>query len=142
MRKRQGNQPDRRIAPAGTIATAELEALRERASYVGTANHKLRPGDYGFVPSHNPRPSKSPCDDLRPVLSAEATRLFRSGISKGMVSAFEHGSFPKYVWALDETGEVYEAKTKPEQDGKYHGYRIGDDEKEMRRYVREEWNRR
>ena len=142
MRKRQGNQPDRRIAPAGTISATALKALKKHASYVGTANHKLRPGDYGFVPSHNPRPSKSPCDDLRPVLSAEATHLFRCGISKGMVSAFEHGSFPKYVWALDEAGEVYEAKTNPGQDGKYHGYRIGDDEKEMRRYVRDEWNRR
>ena len=142
MRNRQSNQPDRRIAPIGTISAARLKALGETASYVGSGNHKLHSGDYGFVPSHNPRPSKSPCDGIRSVLRAEATHLFLSGISKGMVSAFEHGSFPKYVWALDEAGEVYEAKTKPEQDGKYHGYRIGDDEKEMRRYVRDEWNRR
>ena len=135
--KRQGNRPDRRIAEAGSINSDQLAALAKQARYVGSANHKLHPGNYGFVPSHNPRPSKSPCDDLRPSLKAEATKLFREGIKRGLVSAFANDTFPKYIWALDEGGQVYEAKTK--SDGDYHGYRLGDDESEMRRYVTSRW---
>ena len=55
------------------------------------------------------------------------------------------GYSPKYVWAVDEHGEVYEAKTKPERAERgadYHGYRVGDDERDMRRYILDEWGRR
>jgi hypothetical protein len=140
--KRQGNRPDRRVAPVGSIAAQDIKALAARLRYVGSPLHKLRPGDYGFIPSHNPRPSKSPCDEIRPVLHGEAAQLFRRGIELGMVSAFTRGGVPKYVWAVDGRNEVYEAKTKPEREIEYHGYRIGDDEKDMRRYVLEEWRQR
>lgn len=142
MGKRAGNRPDRRIAPAGSISADALRSLAERVQYVGSALHKLRPGDYGFVPSHNPRPSKSPCDELRPILNDEASQLFRRGIEVGMVSTFPEGGVPKYVWAVDGDGEIYEAKTRPEQEVSYHGYRLGDDEIDMRRYVLGEWKRR
>lgn len=141
MSKRQGNRPDRRVAPIGSIPTADLQALATSARYEGTANHKLHPGDYGFVPPVNPRPAKSPCDELRPVLREEAATLFRQGLAMGMVSRFDPGGVPKYVWAVDAGGEVYEAKTKP-PDKSYHGYRIGDDEPNMRRYVLDEWRQR
>lgn len=114
----------------------------DRLQYVGSGNHKLRPGDYGFVPSHNPRPSKSPCDDLRPLLLSEASTLFRRGIALGMVSRFEEGGAPKYVWAVDDSGEVYEAKTKSDREVEYHGYRLSDDDRAMRRHVLDEWRRR
>jgi len=58
------------------------------------------------------------------------------------VSAFSEGGVPKYVWAVDQDGEVYEAKTKPEREMSYHGYRLGDDEIDMRKYVLGEWKRR
>jgi hypothetical protein len=141
-RKRQGNRPDRRIAPRDGISSEVRAALKARLRYVGSANHKLRPGDYGFVPTHNPRPSKSPCDELRSVLIAEATALFEQGIDLGMVSSFEDGCVPKYVWSVDASGEVYEAKAKPGQEEQYHGYRLGDDERTMRHYVLNEWNKR
>jgi hypothetical protein len=76
------------------------------------------------------------------VLREEAIALFRRGIELGMVSAFIKGSVPKYVWAADEAGEVYEAKTRPERETEYHGYRLGPDEPEMRAYVLKEWRRR
>lgn len=141
-RKREGNRPDRRILPPEATSEEIRVALKARIRYVGSANHKLRPGDYGFVPSHNPRSSKSPCDELRPILLAEAATLFERGIGLGMVSHFEIGGVPKYVWSVDKYGEVYEAKTKPEKDEQYHGYRIGDDERAMRRYILDEWNKR
>ena len=58
-----------------------------------------------------------------------------------MVSAFREGGYPKYVWAVDEKGEAYEAKWG--DDGQsYHGYRLGDDDRMMRDYVIDEWEKR
>ena len=138
-RRREGNRPDRRLAPAGFLDEATKQELLASVRYVGSSNHKLRPGDYGFVPSHNPRPSKSACDDLRAVLFEEASQLFRRGIECGMVSRFDAGGVPKYVWAVDEHGEVYESKTRPEREIEYHGYRLSDDERTMRDNVLREW---
>lgn len=75
------------------------------------------------------------------VTLEEAAQLFASGIAAGMISSFDPGGSPKYVWAVDRGGEVYEAKTKP-PDTVYHGYRLGDDEEAMRRYILDEWKRR
>lgn len=142
IRKREGNRPDRRIASEDFTSDATRRELCEKLRYIGSANHKLRPGDYGFVPSQNPRPSKSPCDELRSVLLEEASSLFRRGIEQGMLSRFPLGGVPKYVWAVDEFGEVYEAKTRPEREMDYHGYRVGEDEAVVREYVLKEWRRR
>lgn len=141
-RRREGNRPDRRILDEAATTRKQRETLCEKARYVGSGNHKLRPGDYGFTPTHNPRPSKSPCDALRPVLIKEASELFRNGIMRGMVSHFEPENIPKYVWAVDADGEVYEAKAKAGQEIEYHGYRIGEDEKSIREYILEEWKKR
>lgn len=141
-RTRQGNRPERRILPPEATSIALRDALKEGLRYGGSANHKLRPGDYGLVPTHNPRPSKSACDELRPVLLAEARTLFKRGIALGMISRLGEDGLPKYVWAVDRLGEVYEAKTKPGRNEPYHGYRLGDDERAMRRYVLDEWNKR
>ena len=141
MTKRQNKLRDRRVVPAGSVTDADLQALAARLRYEGIATYKLHPGDYGFIPPVNPRPTKSPCDELRPLLRAAAARLFRQGLLAGMVSPFVADGTPKYVWAVDEDGEVYEAKTKP-PDTTYHGYRLGDDEREMRRYILGEWSKR
>jgi len=142
IRKRQGNRPDRRIAEPALYDEATRHALINRLRYGGSANHKLRPGNYGFNPPQNPRPSKSPCDELREVLLEEATELFRRGIELGMVSPFPENGVPKYVWSVDTDGEVYEAKTRPDREADYHGYRLGEDDRAMRDYVRKEWRRR
>ncbi len=141
MSKRQSNRPNRRVAPAGSIPPESLAALADRLRYDGSAIHKLHPGDYGFIPSSNPRPTKSVCDALRSVSRLGATALFQRGLARGMVSSFDVPSTPKYVWAVDDDGEVYEAKTKP-PDIAYHGYRIGEDESDMRRYILAEWRKR
>ena len=138
MRRREGNRPDRRVADKASLAQSQLLSLVDRAIYEGSASHKLHPGDYGFTPSVNPHPAKSVCDDLRAVALKEAKELLACGIARGMVSKFDAEGAPKYVWAVDQNGEVYEAKTKPPQ-AVYHGYRLGNDEKQMRRYVLDEW---
>ena len=139
MRQRKGQRPDRRIVPANALADVELTRIALVARYGGSAIHKLHSGDYGFTPPVNPRPHKSVCDDVRVILRAEAARLLSEGIRKGMVSAFEPGQLPKYVWAVDEHGKVYEAKVKVGQETIYHGYRLGDDERQMCAEVLSEW---
>lgn len=142
MNKRQSNRPDRRIL-ADTQSTADdRKRIMSQVTYGGIAIHKLHPGDYGFHPVSNPRPSKSPCDAIRSILKKEAARLLRQGITKGMMSSFEQGGLPKYVWAVDEKGEVYEAKHKVGQETVYHGYRLGEDERDMRALVLKEWKQR
>ena len=116
MTRRQSNRPDRRIALQGTISSADLSRLAKTARYVGSANHKRSPGDYGFVPPSSPRPSKSLCDDEGQLLLAEAARLFSSGLRKGMISQCMPGQLPKYVWAVDSKGEVM--RQKPRRDRK------------------------
>lgn len=142
IRKREGNRPDRRIAAEATIDEVTKRGLLTKLRYVGSANHKIHPGNYGFQPPQNPRPSKSPCDAVRSILLEEAAALFHRGIELGMVSTIINGGVPKYVWAVDDAGEVYEAKTRPELETDYHGYRVCPDEPDMRAYVLKEWRRR
>jgi len=139
--RRQSNRPDRRLAPEETLAAEGRRALAARVRYEGMATHKLTPGDYGFVPPVSPRPSKSPCDDLRPIMREEAANLLRSGVLAGMFSRPDNSGIPKYVWAVDAGNEVYEAKTNP-PNTVYHGYRLGEDESDMRRSILAEWRKR
>ncbi len=138
MPKREGNRTDRRIAAAGTIPAAVLVTLAGSIRYTGSGLHKLRPGDWGFHPPSNPRPHKSLCDELRPLLREEALALFSRGIERGMVSRFAEGQRPKYVWAVDDQGEAYEAKESRSEPGTYHGYRLSEDDG-MRKQVLRRW---
>jgi hypothetical protein len=142
MSKRQSNRPDRRIAPAAASTQLDRDRIKASTKYVGMATHKRHPGDYGFNPPVSPRPSKSLCDDVRTILRNEATRLFHQGIAKGMVSKYVPGGLPKYIWSVDGDGYVYEAKAKPDQEAVYHGYRLGEDDRDMRAEVLKEWNQR
>jgi len=55
-----------------------------------------------------------------------------------MFSEFPGGGVPKYVWAVDAEGEVYEAKI---GSNDYHGYRLEETDA-MRRVVLKEWAKR
>ena len=136
--KRQGNNPRRRIAPLGEL-TPEVETRLSNVRYVGSAHHKRKPADYGFIPPVNPRPDKSLYDYNRVIRMDEAVELFWSGISRGMVSSHLINGFPKYVWAADSGGEAYEALSKG--SGEYHGYQLNASDP-MRDWVLEEWKRR
>lgn len=138
MPKRRGNDPKRRLAERGTRTPSEIAALVAAHPYVGSALHKTRPGDYGFVPTTNPRPSKSLCDARRIVSRKEAGALFRAGARKEMFSTYVRDGLPKYVWSVDAAGEVYESKVGL---GGYHGY-VLDRTDPMHRVVLEEWPRR
>ena len=57
-----------------------------------------------------------------------------------MVSSRLEGKWPKYVWAVDDVGEVYEAKLGHDQR-RYHGYLLGREDA-MRNWVQAEWSQR
>ena len=115
--------------------------FEEQAQYEGSALHKSRLADYGLDPPVNPRPTKSLCDGLRVVGVAEPRELLSEGIRRGMVSTWLVGGLPKYVWAQDAQGEVYEAKLGGDMRS-YHGYRLGDGEGAMKKCVTDEWPKR
>ena len=139
-RKRQAhNHPNRRIAPAGTISNEIFSNLND-ARYTGSPQHKRRPADYGFHPPVSPRPDKSLCDDLRPITLREATGLFRAGIRLGMVSKPLPNGLPKFVWAVDDDGEAYEAMLGGDGPN-YHGYRLKHDAANHPAVIAE-WNKR
>lgn len=141
VRTRESNNPKRRIAPCGSLSDDDRLALANKAVYVGSAHHKRTPGDYGFQPPINPRPSKSLCDDLIVISKAEACQLLKDGIRKGLVSSLRiNESLPKYVWSVDQDRHVFEAKLGA--DG-YHGYRLDrEQEKDMHDLVLTEWDQR
>jgi len=72
MRVRHGIDPRRRIAAADRLDAAGRDALAAKLTYVGSALHKKKPGDYGFQPPVNPRPWKSICDGARVIVLSEA----------------------------------------------------------------------
>ena len=110
---------------------------------MGSAHHKSKPADYGFTPPTSPRPNKSLCDRKRIVRKEEAKALFLQGLSRGMVSRYAKNGFPKYVWAVDQYGEVYEAKVGSLDGQSYHGYALSaDEERDQCRLVITEWTAR
>ena len=141
MPKRQSNNPKRRIAPMHEIDPAFLNRLVNEVHYTGSAHHKRIPGDYGFTPPTSPRPDKSLCDGSRCITADEATALFLQGIKRGMISNFRESEFPKYVWAVDGQGHVYEAKIE-RSTRNYHGYELNSDDDAMRQLVTKEWELR
>ena len=136
MSRLYSDDPKRRVAEAGTISREILTNLA-KARYQGVPRHQRKQADYGFTP--RPVRGKSVCDDLRDINLREATRLFRSGIAAGMISRLMRRGLPKYVWAVDGDGEVYEAKT---SDGAtYYGYRLSPNDRNHR-YIMAEWRKR
>ena len=132
---------NRRPVKVDSYTKEELRALSDETSYEGSAHHKSRASDYGLIPPISPRPTKSHCDDVRIIPAEEANRLLKRAFELGMVSDRQDDSqLPKYAWAIDEEGEVYEAKLS--NDGlRYHGYRLSKDDG-LHKWLVKEWRKR
>ena len=60
-----------------------------------------------------------------------------------VVSPYAKNGFPKYVWAVDQDNEVYEAKLGGDDRRSYHGYALNAGrERDLCRWVIREWNAR
>jgi len=138
MRRRTGYNPKRRIAPADLLDPTARAALAARVAYGGNPEHKRSPGDYGLSPPADPRPAKTLCDGERPVLKPEAVALVRAGLLKGTMSTTPPVGWPRNIWAVSASGEVFEAQLENATQGIYHGYPMPADD-DFRRVVLREW---
>jgi hypothetical protein len=141
MKRRNGYNPKRRIAPPDFLPEEERGNLSRRVTYGGNPEHKRSPGDYNLTPPAQPRPGKTLCDGNRQILKDEALDLLRNGLQKGMFCPFEHGSWPQNIWSISDTGEIFEAQIENPTLGTYHGYPVPADD-DFRRTIRYEWERR
>lgn len=132
---------NRRPVRLGFFTKEELRAFSNDTSYEGSAHHKSKESDYDLTPAISPRPTKSLCDDVRIIAAEEANQLLKRAFERSMVSDRRVDTEPpKYAWAIDEEGEVYEAKLG--NDGlRYHGYRLSKDDG-LHKWLVKEWGKR
>lgn len=120
--------PGRKRPPLRVIADLPAEADRQnianRASYVGSPEHKDAPS---FAGHPKPRSDASVCDRALTRRKATITRWLKRAIRKGTVSAAREGGFPRFVWYMDN-GIVYEARLVNREQGHYKGYPLEPDE--------------
>ena len=138
-KSRQGRRtfnPKRQIRNA--CGPAELARLAERVTYTGNPAHKKEPGDFDLIPPSQPRPDKTLCDAIGITSKAEALRLLRAGITKGLVSVQTRGGFPQNVWAVTQAGLPLEAQLENQTQGAYHGYPMPRSD-DFREEVRKRW---
>lgn len=140
MKPRRTFNPKRRIRPAPESDELKriLETLANKASYGGNPEHKKNPGDFGLSPPTIPRQYKSYCDDAGVLSKAEAQRLLREGMRKGLVSVRESNGWPQNVWAMTNDGIPLEAMLENPVKGIYHGYPMPEEDP-LANEVRKRW---
>ena len=142
MKRREHTyNPKRRVLPLDRWERDTGRKWAAEASYGGNPEHKTRPADYGLAPPCNPRPGKTLCDAERDFTRGEALALLQRGLERGLVSVQMRNNWPQNVWAVSETGEVFEAQLENKETGSYHGYPMPEDD-DFRSKVIEEWNSR
>jgi hypothetical protein len=141
MRARRCFNTKRRLCPTEELPD-DLLTLAARVGYGGNPEHKRNPGDFGLTPPAAARADKSLCDAVRVLQRAQAVRLLRAGIRRGMISKSGSGSgFPQNVWSMTEDGAPLEAQLENAACGTYHGYPVPRDDPMYGDIVRE-WHRR
>lgn len=106
----------REIAPVPH--TVDLEAVADRASYIGSPEHKDAPS---FAGQPKPRADAAICPRHLAREQVLVTDWLRRAIRLGFVSALWEGEFPRYVWHR-EAGVAYEARLVNRSNGQYKGY--------------------
>lgn len=99
-----------------------LMELSKKITYGGNPEHKRNPGDFGLTPPSQPRPHKSLCDIVNIFTKAEAIKLLKDGLKKGLVSVNESNGFPQNIWSVSNDGYPLEAQLENPDQGVYHGY--------------------
>ena len=117
---RKAFNPKRSIAP--DPGPEDLARWRHVVSYGGNSEHKRNPGDFDLTPPSNPRPDKTLCDGADISSRAEALKLLREGIRRGLVSVQIRNGFPQNIWAVTKDGIPLEGQLENPGNGTYHGY--------------------
>ena len=98
----------------------DLRHLAERASYVGSPEHKDTPS---FAGQPKPRADATICDRSFVSKLPQRNSWLRSALARGAVGAPWEGDFPRYVW-FKEGNVVYEARLVSSVTGEYKGYEL------------------
>ncbi len=121
MRAAQRRRPQRRAiyVPPDT----DLDRLADRATYVGSPEHKDVPG---FAGQPRLRADASCCP--REIADLELVNgWLRSAIRRGATGAPWEGEFPRYVW-YKEGDTVFEGRLVNREAGSCKGYLLGENE--------------
>lgn len=140
-RPRRGFNPKRRLADPASMPENEREQWARDCSYNVSPYHKRNPRDFGLTPPASPRPGKTLCDAAGAVTQDRARSLLASGFLKGTVSEQRRNDWPKNVWAVSESRQVFEAQLENERQGVYHGYPLQHDD-DFREAILKAWDRR
>lgn len=135
-RRRQTTKANKRFAT--DVCPEDLKRWSRKISYIGNAEHKRNPGDFGLSPPLGPRRGKTLCDAVKLFKKSEALKLLRKGVRRGLVSEQMRGDFPQNIWAVADDGTPLEAALDNQQTGSYHGYPMWRDD-EFSKKVAEKW---
>jgi hypothetical protein len=120
---RKRKKPARRFGspPEGV----DLDAVANRAHYVGSPEHKDAPS---FAGQPRPRADATICDRSFAGRLADINQWLKAAILARQFSEFwDHAHFPRYVWHR-EGERVFEARVVNAGDGSYKGYELKQDE--------------
>lgn len=123
MRAPRRRRPLRRTVAPPPIGV-DLNGIAERATYVGSSEHKSHPS---FAGPPRLRSDASQCD---PQLAErdKLTEWLREAIQRGQIGALWEGEFPRYVWVLRD-GTWYEGRLMNRELGEYKGYPLATEER-------------
>lgn len=81
---------------------------------------------------------KTLCDGTGTNTQEASEDLLREAFRRGMVSQQAGQRWPQNVWAVDESGEVYQANLTNSATGEYHGFPIRNEGRFLA-HIRAEW---
>lgn len=130
--------PKRRVARAEDVSLPELEKLAAKVKYTGNPAHKSGQKGFDLAQSASLRPGKTLCDLSGITHRRQAVALLREGLRRGVVRDRCVRGWPKQVWAVADTGVVFEAQYDG-VGGSYHGYPLAEGDP-FRQRVIDAWN--
>lgn len=124
-KSRQKRRVTRRTMRKEPLDDQQKAHLRTHTVYEGVPYHKRSPGDFGLTPPAAPRKDKTLCDKANISKRAEADALLKRAVNVGLASVHEGTvNFPKQLWVVDDSGQVFEAMHGGSCKGAYHGYPV------------------
>ena len=121
MRAPQRKRPRKRVICVPS--DVDLYSLAERATYVGSPEHKDVPS---FAGQPRLRADASCCP--REIADRKLVKgWLRTAIRRGATGAPREGGFPRYVWHKDG-GTIFEGRLVNRGSRSYKGYPLGEDE--------------
>ena len=121
--RRRSIRPSTVLVPRGKFTLDELERLAIGASYRSNLSHKREMFD-GEAGQARLDLDKTLCDGTGTNTQEASEDLLREAFRRGMVSQQVRQRWPQNVWAVDQSGEVYQANLANSATGEYHGFPI------------------